>query len=69
MTMSKDAIKVCEDDRQCVQFVHEGGVVRIDVWLSLQQRKSIRLRNEQINELIDWLVDRYPNGLSEPKEG
>lgn len=61
-----DEITVCEDDRQCVQFVHEGGVVRIDVWLSLQQRKSIRLRNEQINELIDWLVDRYPNQKEEP---
>jgi hypothetical protein len=62
-------VKLCEEPSgRCLQVVREDGITRLDVWVSLQQRVSIKLRDHQVQDLIDGLIDLHPNGLDEPKE-
>ncbi len=62
MTLPGNALVVDGEDGRTMAVVEDGDEVIVSLSLSLQQRIDIRLRSPQIHQLIDWLVDRHPDG-------
>jgi len=62
VTSPDGALVVDGEDGRTMAVVEDGDEVIVSLSLSLQQRIDIRLRSPQIHQLIDWLVDRHPDG-------